>query len=164
MSNKTTGSASAEADPPFKPLHGECMCGSVKYNILSAPAGKPGLCHCNDCKRTTGSMFSSNVQVPRSALKITGPYKVWSREENKNKNLDISQQYGGAFCPSCGTQFAAFPDEPADTAVIRIGTLDPEDLARLERPTWEIFCKRKVGWQPAGVEGAGQYEEWPIEG
>jgi len=33
------------------------------------------ICHCWDCKRTSGSAFSSNVIVPEGDLKIEGPTK-----------------------------------------------------------------------------------------
>ncbi|KZO99244.1 hypothetical protein CALVIDRAFT_534777 [Calocera viscosa TUFC12733] len=66
MSSTTTTEAA-----PFEPLHGECICGNVKYDIFAPPPGKPGLCHCNNCKRQTGSMFSANIRVLRSVC----PYR-----------------------------------------------------------------------------------------
>ncbi|KZT59297.1 hypothetical protein CALCODRAFT_481698 [Calocera cornea HHB12733] len=142
-----------EAPKPFEPLHGECTCGNIKYEVVAPPVGKPCLCHCNNCKRQTGSMFTSNVIVLRETLNITGKYKVWSRG-------DDGKGWSSLFCPECGTPICSFRDDRPDKAVVRIGTLDSRDLVRLEKPVLEMFCARKIGW-PADVEGAAQFEEWP---
>ncbi|KZT59296.1 hypothetical protein CALCODRAFT_493860 [Calocera cornea HHB12733] len=154
---------SAETVALFEPLHGECTCGNIKYDIVARPAGQPFLCHCHNCKRQTGSMFTSNLIVLRETLKITGKYKVWSSEEDRKARGDDGKEWGGLFCPECGTQICALPDNIPDKAILRIGTLDPKDLMRLGKPVTEMFCARKIGW-PADVEGAAQFEEWPTRG
>ncbi|EJU01587.1 hypothetical protein DACRYDRAFT_22666 [Dacryopinax primogenitus] len=107
-------------------------------------------------------MFSVNLLVPRESLKIEGPFKCWSRPSDRPPPSSYTD-WGLAFCPSCGTQFCAFPSAIPSMAVLRIGTLDPEDLDSLGRPQMEMFCSRKLGW-PKALEGAAQFEDWPPRG
>ena len=43
---------------------GQCLCGNVKYTISSAPI-RMGQCHCDHCRRLSGTGHSSNAFFPR---------------------------------------------------------------------------------------------------
>lgn len=76
----------------------KCCCGSAIVEI----EGKPeisAVCHCDDCKKRTGSAFGWSVYVQKEAFKhIAGNLSAYVIEK--------SEQYGKQeryFCEVCGT-------------------------------------------------------------
>ena len=115
---------------------GGCICGAVRYDVHGAPL-RVGLCHCLDCRKTSGSAFVTFAVWPRAAFSVTG---------------DIASHAGRNFCPLCGSRlFCLRPDE----AEIRVGSLD--DAPTGLRPTYEIWTKRREHWLPP-LEGVAQYD------
>lgn len=51
-------------------LMGSCLCGSGAYEV-DAPAGPIVHCHCETCRKTHGSAFSSVSSVPRESFRWT---------------------------------------------------------------------------------------------
>jgi hypothetical protein len=104
---------------------GGCLCGAVRFTVSGQPL-RTGLCHCLDCRKTSGSTFSAFAIWPRSAYEATG--KLGTHE-------------GRSFCPRCGSRVASLrPDE----AEIMIGSFDdaPTDLA----PQYELWIGRRETW------------------
>ncbi|KAL2867639.1 GFA family protein [Aspergillus lucknowensis] len=134
-----------------KTLTGACLCGKITY-ALDLPASEPNpklvLCHCTSCKRYTGSGFSTNIMIPKSALRWTsGTPKVF---------LDSSADSGNALpreiCGDCGSHFTSGPSG-SPTIALKWGTLDDEYRQGAE--LWgEIYCKRKDAW----LESVGKGE------
>ena len=48
---------------------GGCLCGAVKYEVEGEPV-RVAQCHCDDCRRATGSAFATNIFVEEKNLKI----------------------------------------------------------------------------------------------
>jgi len=80
--------------------------------------------------------------------------------KNNLPTTSLTDKWGGAFCPNCSSHFAAFPDDQPANAVIRVGTLDKECIARLGKPRLEIFVTRRIDWC-SPIEGARQCDEFP---
>ena len=60
-------------------LEGSCLCGQTKITIEDASAYENQvLCHCWDCKQTSGSAFSTNILAPQDKTKIEGPVKEYN--------------------------------------------------------------------------------------
>lgn len=104
---------------------GGCLCGSVRYVVTGAPL-RVGLCHCQDCKRTSGSTYSAFAVWPRSAYQCKGELVAFN---------------GRGFCPACGSRVVNLRDDEAE---IMIGTLDdaPNDLL----PAYELWTPRREAW------------------
>ena len=49
---------------------GSCLCGEVKYRILSEPA-KVSHCHCTMCQKQHGAAFATYASVKKEALEYT---------------------------------------------------------------------------------------------
>merc|ERR1712032_1072585 len=49
---------------------GGCMCGNVRYTVEGDPVMK-ALCHCVDCRKITGSTYSTNSIYPEGGFKVT---------------------------------------------------------------------------------------------
>jgi hypothetical protein len=97
-----------------------------------------GLCHCADCRKESGSVFTAFAVWSRGAFHSTG---------------EVSTFAGRSFCPACGSRLFNLTDEEAE---IRIGSLDqaPTDL----RPTYEVWSKRREPWLDP-LPGGGHFVE-----
>ena len=94
---------------------GSCYCGSFQYE-LTAPFDAQLLCHCSDCRYSSGGAPNTVGLTKRENFKI--------REGSLNsfvKNDNTPRRY---FCPICGTHIYAESPARPDHLVLKIGTLD----------------------------------------
>jgi hypothetical protein len=57
-------------------IKGQCLCGETTITIENGDNFKNQiLCHCWDCKQTSGSAFSTNILAPVKDTGIEGPVK-----------------------------------------------------------------------------------------
>ncbi len=112
---------------------GRCMCGAVTFVITDL---RPdfGACHCEMCRRWTGSAFLG-ISVPADAIRFEGGEHV--------RTLQSSAWAQRAWCGQCGTGlwYRVTADSPmAKNYEIPIGLLDDANGLELTR---EIFidCK-----------------------
>ncbi len=79
--------------------HAQCRCGAVRAAVEGEPV-RVSICHCDTCKRNTGSAFAFNATWPEAAVTISGETRRWTR---------IAESGGEArhdFCPNCGSTIA----------------------------------------------------------
>ena len=116
---------------------GRCLCGSVRYALSGEPL-RVGLCHCADCRKVSGSVFSSFGIWPRDAFSHEGETKAFA---------------GRSFCPQCGSRLFNLTDTEAE---VHLGSLDeaPTDLT----PSYELWIKRREHWLDP-LPGREQFEE-----
>src|SRR5260370_42137837 len=50
-------------------IEGGCLCGAVRYRSDAEPVMQV-VCHCETCRKNSGSAFSMNVAVPQDRLPI----------------------------------------------------------------------------------------------
>jgi hypothetical protein len=55
----------------MKALRGHCLCGYVRHEY-AGPVGPATYCHCEDCRRCTGSAFNVGVRLETAALRMLG--------------------------------------------------------------------------------------------
>lgn len=105
--------------------NGGCLCGAVRFSVKGAPL-RVGLCHCQDCRRASGSAFNFFGVWPRSAYGGTGELRTFE---------------GRSFCPSCGSRVASLRDDEAE---LMLGALDlaPSDII----PDYELWIGRREPW------------------
>ena len=73
-------------------LTGQCLCGNVQYECEAEPESMK-YCHCDTCRKVTGSAFNIGVGVPRDALKVAGDVKPYTHTNGVTRE----------FCSICGT-------------------------------------------------------------
>ncbi|TIL77117.1 MAG: GFA family protein, partial [Mesorhizobium sp.] len=74
---------------------GSCLCGGVQFSVTGEPL-RVGLCHCKDCRKTSGSVYQAFGIWPLEAFETTG----------------IVSTYGGrSFCPTCGGRVTSVGEE-----------------------------------------------------
>lgn len=60
-----------------------CQLGVLNINHPPLQA----LCHCNDCQKISGSIFSTNVVVPGEDFKVTGTPKVFTKTADSGNTI-----------------------------------------------------------------------------
>ena len=120
-----------------KILSGRCLCGGVCYEY-SGSLGPANYCHCQDCRRCTGSAFNIGVRFELAAFRIrSGTPKGFTKRGESGNELTRH------FCPECGSPlFTSSPKHP-DDVYVKAGTLD-DPLA--VRPTHQNWVASAVPW------------------
>ena len=113
---------------------GKCLCGNVSYQCNSEPKAIFN-CHCEDCRRATGSVFGTNLFVPESVVEISGEISSYSHISDSGSTMTKR------FCPNCGSLLFGSNSAKPNVVSIRAGTVD--QLA-LIKPQINLFMDKKV--------------------
>lgn len=118
---------------------GGCLCGQVRYEV-TGPFEAFHLCHCSQCRRSTGSAHASNIFTSEDRLKwLSG------RELVKRYTPDKPDVISKSFCTHCGS-LVPYTSLKSGKLIIPAGSLDqapgilPED---------HIFWRDRAGWYDA---------------
>jgi len=77
--------------------HASCHCGQLNLCCVGEPS-KISMCHCLDCQRRTGSLFSIAAFFPREQVKLVqGTAKAFVRSSASSFYVTFH------FCPDCGS-------------------------------------------------------------
>ncbi len=116
---------------------GGCQCGDLRYELTAEPL-VTSVCHCNECKRQSGSAFGMSMVVPRDAFRLLrGEPRVFSRP------AECGGSVACAFCPRCGSRIYLQPSLLPATLNVKPGTLD--DTARI-RAGMEAWTLERLPW------------------
>ncbi|KAL1310603.1 hypothetical protein AAFC00_000878 [Neodothiora populina] len=126
---------------------GSCLCGKVTISYDADPAMK-ALCHCVDCRKMTGSAYSTNVVVPSETFKVTGSPKVFT------KVADSGNKAHSYFCGDCGCPLYRDSESFKGLLIVKAGCLDGEGALDAASPGAEMYAPERVSWQPeiSGVQ------------
>ena len=113
---------------------GKCLCGNVSYQCHSEPKAIFN-CHCEDCRRATGSVFGTNLFVSESEVEISGEVSSYSHISDSGSTMTKR------FCPNCGSLLVGSNSAKPNVVSIRAGTVD--QLA-LIKPQINLFMDKKV--------------------
>lgn len=117
---------------------GKCLCGRVSYKSHA----KPTLilnCHCEDCRRSTGAVYGTNVMVAEDKVEIHGEVSTFNHKA-KSGNIMTKR-----FCPHCGTLMFGNSSGRTNVVSIRAGTVDQTDIIK---PVMNVFVDSKVSSTP----------------
>lgn len=118
-----------------KVREGRCLCGAVRYRLQGRPS-RVGICHCRECRQSSGSVFAMFAIWPRAASEWEGELQTYGTR---------------SFCPTCGSRVGFLYDDEVE---IMVGTLDDGPTGLV--PQYELWIPRREHWLPA-VEGAEQF-------
>ena len=128
-------------------LTGSCYCGKVKYES----AGKILIfanCHCPDCRKFSGSAFSSVLAVEESGFKIVaGADNLVAFNSSPGKTR--------SFCKTCGCHLFARAEQRPGMVLIRAGSLDVDPRMK---PQSHIWVSMKAPWHDI-CDSAAQFPE-----
>lgn len=110
-------------------LTGQCLCGSVKYEVTSSPR-MSFLCQCRHCQRITGSGHSAEFVVPEKRLSITGHLSEYEMRADDGNSV-VSQ-----FCPTCGNPVSKKTSGYPGHIFIHAATLDSPEAFKPQKVFW----------------------------
>ncbi|KAJ6051822.1 uncharacterized protein N7446_006458 [Penicillium canescens] len=137
---------------------GGCFCGKVRIQYSGQPLVS-ALCHCFDCRKLTGGLYTYNFIIKSVDLKITA-----GSPKEVPKTADSGNHIKNYFCSDCGTPLYGLTMKsdgtPDEKTVLRAGILDDTGILNALPPKAEIYTDGRVSWvSPA--EGAGQFTGMP---
>ena len=108
-------------------LTGHCLCGRVRYEA-DAELSAIIHCHCETCRRTHGSAFSSIAAVPKKSFR-------WVAGEELLSTFESSPGKFRRFCSLCGSHLIA-EREGHGHMMLRLGCLDTPVKAKVLGHIW----------------------------
>jgi hypothetical protein len=128
-------------------LRGSCLCGGVEFEVAQAPETLR-YCHCESCKKLSGSIGTVNGRVPSNTIRIL---------EGKELLQTFQPAEGSAktFCRTCGSNLfgGGWPD--SETTSVRASALDdPFDA----RPSAHLFVRSAAAWETLPDDGLERFE------
>ena len=128
-------------------LTGGCHCGAIRYE-LDGETISHALCHCTDCRRSSGAPMVGWAMVPDSKLTVTGEPSIYASSES-------GRRY---FCIQCGTGlFYSNAENLPGLVDIQSATLDDPD----ELPAQvHIQTADRIGWM-ADAHRLPEFEGYP---
>jgi hypothetical protein len=125
---------------PVLPVRGGCLCGAIRYRVSTSPI-EGSLCHCRNCRKSSGSVFQASVQFVRSEFQF-------SRGEPSYYKATPFARRG--FCPNCGSPLV-FEYEGTREVWVPIGSLDhPENWPLVKDANWgetiHYHIDSKISW------------------
>lgn len=113
----------------------ECHCGQLKAIVTGEP-GRVYVCHCEACRRRTGTAFHWGTRWENSQVRLAGEAKIYSRMSDSGFALRFH------FCPVCGTSLMWEGDRQPGFCGIAGGCFVDE----LPTPSGSIWEEGKQGW------------------
>lgn len=121
---------------------GSCLCGEIKFEV-DGPFERFFLCHCEYCRKDTGSAHAANLFSTTAKLK-------WIAGEDKTSFFNLpSTRHSRCFCSTCGS---GLPYTTGKFLIVPAGSLDTEVSIR---PDAHIFIASRAGWDRALEEIPG---------
>jgi hypothetical protein len=130
-------------------IHGSCLCGSVRFEVEKA-AGPFEICHCNRCRKVSGSAGLPVISVLSADYLMTA-----GRELVAAYTAPILYRppaYRSWFCSKCGSPVPP-PDPQGEKLEIPAGLLDDDPEIR---PDKHIFIEFVPSWDRI-TDGLPQY-------
>lgn len=135
-----------------KAYHGSCLCGAVEYEI-SGPASRFYHCHCQRCRKATGTGHASNLFI--TANKVN-----WLKGEDSVATFKIpeAERFANSFCRQCGSRLPRYIPQ-LDVVMLPAGSLDNEPEMK---PQAHIFWGSRADWS-CNAGGIPVFEEYITE-
>ena len=100
------------------PYSGSCQCGNIKFEITAEPL-TVYVCHCNACKKQSGSAFGMAMVAAADSVKVLqGTPKVYVKTAQSGGEAECD------FCPECGNRLFHRIGPDAPIVLVKTGVLD----------------------------------------
>ena len=114
---------------------GGCLCGTIRYEVNEEPQ-RIANCHCDDCRKATGSSFATHIFVAEDDVVITqGEPKSFSHTADSGNTMTKE------FCANCGSQLFGQTTGRPGIKSIKVGSIDD---ASFVQPIVNVYVKRAL--------------------
>lgn len=120
-------------------IRGSCLCGGVRFEIERA-VGPFELCHCNRCRKVSGSAFVAGVGVRTEDYRFLAGRELVSVYEAPI--LEAPPAYRVSFCRRCGS-LVPEPEPQGAWFEIPAGLLEGDPGVH---PDKHIFVEHRAPW------------------
>jgi hypothetical protein len=129
--------------------NGQCLCGEIRYQLSGEP-NVVSLCHCVDCRRSSGAPMVAWGMFPESALTLI---------KGQPKTINSSGAAMRSFCPECGSGlFYRNAENLPGVVDVQTSTLDDPDALP---PTVQIQVAERLKWMKH-VHELPEFERFPV--
>ena len=127
----------------------QCCCGAITLEVAEEPM-QHSICHCNNCKKRTGSAFGLSAYFHRDTVKFVSGTPSCYQLTNPNDGAD-QKRY---FCSNCGTTLYWSVSSLPEFIGIAGGCFINQALAK---PTHSASHSNKYSWLevPSDIETNG---------
>ena len=111
---------------------GGCLCGRLRYRVRGDIVWT-GYCHCESCRRFTGSVVTNWLGISDTDLEFDGDWPA-------------THSMGGTtrgFCPACGSSMTCEVERFPNYIQLHIGSLDDPNAVL---PMAHVHHSEKLGW------------------
>lgn len=126
----------AEMVREIKMYKGQCLCGSIKYEVDEI---KPqmGHCHCSMCRKFHGAAFSTLGEADVKDFR-------WVKGEDQLKDYLANNGSVRQFCQNCGSSMTFAASKDTNNLIeFSLGTLDSDlDVP----PDAHVYTGSKANW------------------
>ena len=131
-------------------IGGKCLCGKVKFEIENQ-FDQFYICHCEQCRKITGSAFAANLFGSPEQFRFTSGAKNVERFDHDERG------FTKAFCKLCGSG-VPYLNSAGKSIVVPAGALDSEPEFNAKNV---IFHSEKTSWSERG-ENDSYFDGFPI--
>jgi hypothetical protein len=110
-------------------LKGQCLCGSVKYEIEGEPQ-LSFLCQCTQCQKITGTGHSAEFVVSEKVVSVSGKLQSYEMKS------DIGNTVSSQFCPRCGNPIYKKSSGFPGLLFFHAATLENPDIFKPQKVFW----------------------------
>lgn len=114
---------------------GSCLCGEIQYEI-SDKLGDIVQCHCQKCRKATGTAFATNAPVPKEAFHLFQGQELL-------KSFKSSEHSERFFCGHCGSPVYAVKTAEPNVYRIRLGLIDNDIYEPISK---HVYVGSKANW------------------
>ena len=133
-----------------KSVAGNCLCGKVKFQVFE-PFLQFYFCHCDRCKKSSGSAHAANIFVGTNSIKwISGKKLI------KDFVLSNDSSFNKSFCLECGSP-TPVKAKSGEFIIVPVGSLNETPMIQVQR---NIFWKDRAVWLEEGYN-AIKYDGYP---
>jgi hypothetical protein len=131
-------------------MKGSCLCSEVEYEI-TPPFDIFQYCHCERCRKFTGSAHAANIFVPPEQF-------CWTKGEDKVGRYELAdaKYFATCFCKDCGSSLP-WAVQGNKVIIVPAGTLDEDPGIK---PQQNIFWDSKACWFEE-TNDLKKFSEWP---
>ncbi|HEY8248563.1 MAG TPA: GFA family protein [Hyphomicrobium sp.] len=133
---------------------GKCLCSGVRFTAVGPPV-VVAQCHCEECRRLSGTGHSIGAMFQRDTVVLHGTISEFTYQSGKGSTVTKG------FCATCGSPVYGRNTRSPDHITLPLGAMDNADGLQVEvvifdrdKPHWDrleenvAFFATQPDWRP----------------